>query len=656
MMSDFHVEHLIQVIFENVQELKKKIRYDEFYNKIILRMYNYLESRQLKSGAIYDSNTKSVLNFQYHTAYYILCSLLMYYLTTRDRYLENAKISLRYLVKIGYKVNRRANSFIGIALGLSFLFCGDIEIRNEITRYLSRVKFYPEFDQKKKSANNFYALKSLSLLLRYRLLNNERDRKEAEKILKSYLIHWQYQDGFFYDTPFDTNVENGIPHLCYHATMMMVVFFTAILLGDKRLFASGKKALLALQAVTSPCGEAFSYGRSNNALFGFANAILACSLMACFDSKREAVIDRYRHQLLHFILRYQSEDGHLYIVPNSDEGKRYGFDKYMFVVSYEAYALSILMLSHFIKPLKIERRHAFQSVFSPHFVARKAGFVVYRSSRLSFGMNIKLRHFANVGYIDPRLIGGVPLWMTYDSVDILPGMPFSHGFITSKHSMVPFSNFFGEIINYFINWFLNIPYVVGFLPYIKSNNSIGIFLGAVDWNVSRFNKKDFKVEMQGPLWFLETKSLDIMKLSVRRAYSLFREDSIEKELRKVFTKSSYEMKRVIIVKNNTINFIDTIFGINPGNYRFVAFSVRTHADVRITTSQYQFIFNIPRSCLNMIVSRTRSEYLKLQKKVYSSKGAVLVWNISSESDGIYYEAGKIITRRMITIETAGRKG
>lgn len=649
MMSDFNLEHLTYVISTNIQRLRKEFKYDEFCNNIILRMYNYLESRQLKSGSIYDDNAKSVLNFQYHTAYYILSSLLMYYLTTKGKYLENAKLSLQHLVKLGYDVNKRANSFIGIALGLSYLFCEEIEIRDEITRYIQELKFYPEINQKKKNANNFYALKSLALLLRYKFLQKKKDENEGKKIIQSYLVNWQYPDGFFYDSPFEKNVKDGIPHLTYHATMTMVIIFCSILLEDQTLFAKGEKAISALQSVTSPNGEAFSYGRSNNALFGFANAILACSLMACCNSKKKANIKRYQYQLLHFVLRHQNKNGHLYIVPNSHEGARYGFDKYMFVTVYESYGLSMILLSHLIAPFDKE-----QMIFSKKekypkvFIGQNSGFVTYKTEFLSMGMNVIGHQKKIVEYIDPRLTGGAPFWMCYGSEDILPAIPYTYGSMTSKpSSKFPLGITLRGFMNDMIQWHRNLPFSAGFLPYLKDKNSIRIFLGACKWKACKWRENDLKINMLGPLWLVSRKSSDIACFSAQRLLKAWFNRPLQSNFPKLFKRTDVYMCRSVLLSRDYIHFRDSISEYNSKKFDFVPFSLRTYDATTVESNNEYFILKNCAKKYVMIVSRNEGEIIELRAKIGSSKGVVCLWNIVCGDKNKSAKENTITTDRLI---------
>lgn len=347
----------------NVQDCFSNQEYDltysTFLKEVAMPVYRFLNNNQRKNGTIYDPYIRSNLDFQYQTSYYILSSVLLENFTYGDKFINNVEYALKYLTKIGYDINRRANSFIGIAIALSCYYCNSIELRKKLSKYLQSISFSPALEQQKKSANNFYALKGLAHLLRAHIISgnlSDDDLKCGETIILTHLMNWQLPDGIFYDKPFEFESTDYVPHLTYHATMMMVMAFSGRILSNDRMMERANKALIALIALTSPAGEAFGYGRSNHAIFGYANAILGCSLLSDFYTDQQKEISSYRNLLFNYIIKHRHLDGHLYIVPNHLEDKRAGFDSYMFVMVYESYALAMLLLSHLIQPLYSEKR------------------------------------------------------------------------------------------------------------------------------------------------------------------------------------------------------------------------------------------------------------------------------------------------------------
>ena len=329
---------------------------DKFLNNYIIPMYEWIEYRQQESGAIIDDYVQSELKFQYHVPYFILSSIILNQITNDEYYLRNAERSIQYLDQLGYNINKQSNSFIALALLITKFLNKDDYIDRAIENYLLEINFFPPLENMKKSANNFYALKGLAHLLQAYFISNpltSNDLKCGKKIINTHLMNWQLSDGIFYDKPFELESTDYVPHLTYHATMMMVMAFSGRILFNERMMESANNALITLMALTSPAGEAFGYGRSNHAIFGYVNAILGCTLLSDFYSDGREEINIYRNLLCRYIIKHRHVDGHLFIVPNNLEGKRAGFDSYMFVTVYESYALAMLLLSHLILPLHL---------------------------------------------------------------------------------------------------------------------------------------------------------------------------------------------------------------------------------------------------------------------------------------------------------------
>ena len=263
-------------------------------------------------------------------------------------------MTLNYLNQIGFMVNKRVNSFIGIALALAHGFSRNNKTKEQLARYIDQITFYPTLTQKKKSANNFYALKALGLLLRYGITQNVKDKADATNLIYNYLTKWQLADGFFYDSPFTSNYQSGTCHLTYHSTIWMIIVIISFLLNDIDLLIRSENAFKALESVTSPNGF-FPYGRSNNASFGHSSALLACTIHGLFDREINSSIAEYRARMFSFIKKLQQPDGHFSISPNTLESSRVGFDKYMFVSVYGSWTLALSLLSHVIIPLKSAR-------------------------------------------------------------------------------------------------------------------------------------------------------------------------------------------------------------------------------------------------------------------------------------------------------------
>lgn len=350
MIDPFSFISLEEHFQENLRIIRKSVKKDNFLNSLINPIYSWLESMILTNGAIYDKYVKSTLDHQYHIPWFILSSSILYAATNENHYEDNILRTFRYLSILGYEVNKRSNSFIGIPLILSICFINDDKIKNQVKDYINAIEFMPPYGSK--SANNFHCLKMTALFLKEKILLTDLDSNELnfiENIAYKKLPEWQYNDGFFYDKPYNKNELKGIPHLTYHATITMCTILSSILLGDDKLFARGDKALRALEYLVSPAGESGAYGRSNNAIFGYSSTIFAITLHQYFSQSDD--YKNLRITLLKQIDQNMCYDGHLYIVPNKFEKKRAGFDQYMFVTVYNSWSVGLLLLSHLIRPI-----------------------------------------------------------------------------------------------------------------------------------------------------------------------------------------------------------------------------------------------------------------------------------------------------------------
>ena len=125
--------------------------------------YKWLNSNLKVTGALFDKYVKSTLDHQYHFPWFILSSSILNLISNNEQYRVNSELSLQYLISLGYKINQRANSFIGIPLILSTCFIKDENINNQIRNYINGIEFIPTYEAK--LANNFHCLKMTALLL-----------------------------------------------------------------------------------------------------------------------------------------------------------------------------------------------------------------------------------------------------------------------------------------------------------------------------------------------------------------------------------------------------------------------------------------------------------------------------------------------------------
>jgi hypothetical protein len=346
---------LKDLLISNVELFKKENQNNPFIDNVIIPAYEWIESGKVESGAIIDKYVQSELKFQYHVSHFVFSSALLYKLTNKKKYYNNTLESIKYLLQLD-DATKNPSSFNAIPLLLSLLVVEEENIKSSLVNFISGLDLYPPLNSSPKRSNNLYVFKGLSHILRANLIHCELSREDnrlGKEIIVDYLLNWQLTDGFFYDTPFENNNKNGTPNTTYHSTMWMLLTISALFFKNDSLIDRSRMAFQAIESVTSPSGE-MSYGRSNNAIFGYASAILASSIHAVLEPNDKKRFLDYRQKLMTVFLTNQAEDGHFYIVPNSIEDKRCGFDHYMFVSVYNSYATSLLLLSHLIIPFKIK--------------------------------------------------------------------------------------------------------------------------------------------------------------------------------------------------------------------------------------------------------------------------------------------------------------
>ena len=82
---------------------------------------------------------------------------------------------------------------------------------------------------------------------------------------------------------------------------------------DDKLLTAIVKGLLTLGEFIAPDGEAFYYGRSNNAIFGYISAIFAFEKTGKLDIEKNLAqsFKQYAKKLFVFLKQWQQPDGHL---------------------------------------------------------------------------------------------------------------------------------------------------------------------------------------------------------------------------------------------------------------------------------------------------------------------------------------------------------
>ena len=220
------------------------------------------------------------------------------------------------------------------------------ELKAKLEDYISKMtyKAYPGSG----TSNNWFVIRAACHLLKEKLFNLQSEIRKAEDLITNNILKWQLNDGFFYDYPDKPNAKEYAVPLTYHAKTCAMLCLCYELHPCPNLLEAIVKGLSVLGEFIASDGEVFYYGRSNNAIFGYASAIFAYEKAAGFitqTEKRKAQLFRhYAEQLLGFLQRWQRADGHICVVTNLEEQAKSGWDVYIHNVVYNAYTAALLAL------------------------------------------------------------------------------------------------------------------------------------------------------------------------------------------------------------------------------------------------------------------------------------------------------------------------
>lgn len=155
------------------------------------------------------------------------------------------------------------------------------------------------------------------------------------------VLGWQGPSGLFRDAPIGVATP-----VTYHAKFCAMLGLAALLTPDRcpleAIKAALRRGLDALVELISPAGMLAPYGRSRNALFGYAAAVTALRCGA--KVLKEPPYLWAANSLLRRLRQAQQADGHIPCVLGSGEQSRCDWDVYVNNPDYNAYAAGLLAL------------------------------------------------------------------------------------------------------------------------------------------------------------------------------------------------------------------------------------------------------------------------------------------------------------------------
>ena len=621
----------------------------QYYN-LAKSIFSFLFKNQKQDGSIYDSNISSTLDFQYHQTNFSLSGIILYFVSGDDKYYSAAYNSLKYYIELPRGIKKTSWDFNNFPILLITFLISDNnktdKIKVLLEDYIAEMHNYASMEKNQTYGNNFVTLRALNQLLRFNLLGDKEDLESARNLINMSL-KWQFDDGIFYDYPRDLNYSKGIPPLAYHAKITLIILLFGIIDNDDHIIDKAILGLEALVKLTSYDGEAFYYGRTNNALYGYACGILAFRVASNYIVNKNLysnLLGKFKqceNALLRFCSGNTAKDGHLYIVPNKLEYLRCGFDSYMYVSVYNAFTMAMFLLSAIIK---INNSSQLKYDYSPevHYLD-KSGFFVKKSKFISTAFNLKGHNYYQQYLLDPRYTCCSPLFIKFNGHDILPSIPFSIPIPHRNESL----SFVGELFrklktvaSEYTNWsYFQIynPLHAGFIPYLKRKNKLfipihgktAVVSKAKDMTIIKVSGRSVSVTTRGLLSLLIF-IMDFMKNRINIATPKLKDMAI--------VESGTYFERNIILHDYFIHFYDKIWGSDSGK---VGFSFRTYADGENILKNNRVIYKNNEHGFVLLLDK--GEVLNEQKELCSSKGKTIYWDLIKENTQFHDKERNFIT-------------
>ena len=399
--------------------------------------FEYIKSNIQSNGAILDSLLESSLDFQYHYSSFIFSSLCY------DG--DDWEKVLSYLENIKPEQKKISEEFNNFFILLSFYFFK----KDKLKPYINKIKFRSEADLGKLN-NNFTALNILNKLLLSKVKGVDL------KIDFNFFSTIQFDDGFFPDTNFNLkkNKNTGIPHLVYHAKILMCLGLVYLLddKNNKKLFNSFIKGFNALNDISTEKESTF-YGRSNNSLFGKSCVQLVYVIHSIITGDNMSLLKS--KNIFINIFKNQYINGYVPLNSNKYTKIRPGYDRYMYDIVYNTYSNAILLLANKLSHLnKNKNKNKNDKLYEENITKffHDSGFVLHRHNKSKLVLNYKGHQNYTKYLFDSRLSALSINYLEINNINVLPGMVFPIQPITSlvekKHYLRKVLSIWNHLINY----------------------------------------------------------------------------------------------------------------------------------------------------------------------------------------------------------------
>ncbi len=615
------------------------------YYKVATSIFNYLCKHQRQDGSIYDQNMSSTLDAQYHHANFGLTSIILSILNSDDTFYDKAYKSFKYYIDIPMEQKKGAVDFSNFPILVSYLLLMDknnqCRLKTLLNKYIEEMTHHATVEKGNTYGNNFVTLRALNHLLRFKMLGREEDIKLSQYFMDC-TLKWQFDDGIFYDYPRQFNYQKGIPSLAYHSKITLITLLFGIVSKEKDIVDKALYGLEALAKLMAYDGETFYYGRTNNAIYGYACGILAFRVASNF-SKDINLAQKYKEcerVLFRFCSRHMAEDGHLYIVPNDLENERCGFDNYMYITVYNAFTTAMLLLSLVVE----DTTTALRNVDSPevHYF-KQSGFIMKKGGGISTAFNLKGHNYYQQYLLDPRFTCGTPLFVKFNGHDILPTIPFSSpGYSQDKNESlskkllrkineaVSETKCWGYLQNYN-------PLYAGFMPYLEGKNNWYIPLKITGSEVSTVDNLLF-VKAYGKFISVKRKGFWPFVIFIVDTMRKYVNVSPAKLRNMLISESDSYFERTIVIEDAFIHFHDKIWGNVRGD---VHFSIRTFCNGTSELNNNRFRYEGQGYGFELLLEK--GEIVKEREKLCSSKGKAYYWDLSRKEKFYKRKNKEVIT-------------
>lgn len=373
------------------------------------RWASWISKQVQPSGLILDPDTGQSLPFQYHYTSYLLGQALSNPNHFSEETTQRGWAAFRRFPSELTRPSREFNAWL-CTLILQHLPQAEehAETIASLIAYLDQIGPTPLPDLKKLN-NNFRAMALYTATEGHRRRPDLYSASYLE-ILRGQVLALQQPDGFVCDT--SITGKPGLPSLVYHAKISALLVLQGTQYNDKEAQEAGQRGLSSLLALC-PVRHAMAYGRSQNALFGWANYYLGLKVMASATADPRCSEAAIEVRSLIRDLEIQQRGEHALNLAGTNKA-RPGFDTYMYGIVYNSYAWAMCLLAESMSVSASPKDTASPVVASTTF------FKMQTKDAAAYGSLYDPQGSAYAQ--DPRYVPGIPAVVYYKNKVLVPAI------------------------------------------------------------------------------------------------------------------------------------------------------------------------------------------------------------------------------------------